>query len=278
MKRNLLVAFLTMSAVFGTTTSHVFAGIERIAVSHTHTERSLAIPERAVEVAPGVFSLGESVDPEHGDVVEGYMIVHPRKGNGKPTGTPGGGGSTASSCYAFMAKDAKWKTVEPWVVNPANTFGMSDAFVLSTLTAGIGTWETAANANILGNGSITTNTLVADEVAMDLQNEVYFSALDSGTIGVTIVWGVFGGPTQGRELREWDQIYNTYYTWGDALVDVSVMDFRNIATHELGHAMGLADLYQSECSNETMFGYGTEGETKKRELNPGDVIGINKLY
>lgn len=32
------------------------------------------------------------------------------------------------------------------------------------------------------------------------------------------------------------------------------------------------------CSKETMYGYASEGETKKRTLNSGDIQGINNLY
>ena len=55
------------------------------------------------------------------------------------------------------------------------------------------------------------------------------------------------------------------------------MDFDNIATHELGHSVGMADLYNT-CTDETMYGYSTAGEIKKRDLNIGDINGINSLY
>ena len=56
------------------------------------------------------------------------------------------------------------------------------------------------------------------------------------------------------------------------------MDFENIVTHEHGHVFGLDDLYTSTCSEETMYGYATEGETKKRTLESGDIMGIQRLY
>lgn len=56
------------------------------------------------------------------------------------------------------------------------------------------------------------------------------------------------------------------------------MDLQNIATHELGHGFGLADLYESNASEETMYGYSTEGEIKKRSLYSGDIAGIHDLY
>ena len=74
-------------------------------------------------------------------------------------------------------------------------------------------------------------------------------------------------------------LFNESFAWGDADVGgQSVMDLQNIATHELGHSAGLADLYETACNQETMYGYGTEGEIIKRDLNPGDITGIQKLY
>lgn len=133
--------------------------------------------------------------------------------------------------------------------------------------------------NIWGDGTETATTLVADTVSTDGQNEVYFADItNSNAIAVTIVWGIFGGPTFNRQLVEWDQIYDdATYDWSMS-GEAGKMDFENIATHELGHSVGMGDLYTSTCSNETMYGYAAYGETKKRDLNTGDIIGVNKLY
>jgi hypothetical protein len=56
------------------------------------------------------------------------------------------------------------------------------------------------------------------------------------------------------------------------------MNFPNILTHELGHALGLEDLYSSSCNEETMYGYASLGENKKASLNIGDIEGVNRLY
>ncbi|MBA7681586.1 hypothetical protein ES703_89926 [subsurface metagenome] len=66
------------------------------------------------------------------------------------------------------------------------------------------------------------------------------------------------------------------FDWG--IADENKMDFENIATHELGHAVGLGDLYDSKCSEQTMYGYASNGETKKRTLESGDIAGIQSLY
>lgn len=235
---------------------------------------TVAIPANAVEVAPGIFSLGEALDVD-GNVVQGFMVFHHRTGH---TGGPGGGDTGGSTCYAFLANGAKWKNVEPWVANPANTEGLNDSFVLNNLGSDIGKWESASSKDILGSGSLTADTLVADTSSTDGINEVYFANVDSaGAIAVTIVWGVFIGPPQSRKLVEWDMVYDDVdFDWSST-GEAGKMDFENIASHEIGHATGMGHP-SDDCTEETMFRFAGTGETKKRSLESGDIAGINGLY
>ncbi|MFN2432064.1 MAG: matrixin family metalloprotease [Gemmatimonadota bacterium] len=50
-----------------------------------------------------------------------------------------------------------------------------------------------------------------------------------------------------------------------------------MVVHELGHAMGMGHPSDS-CTEETMYRFATEGETKKRDLFTGDIAKINDLY
>ena len=252
--------------------------------------RTVRIPRDAEQISENVYRLRPTRDRETDLMVEGYLIVHYRENEGAARRTAFSHRSNNArqkqeSCYGFMASGAKWKTIEPWVVNPANTYGLTDSFVLATLANGIAKWEDAADGfvgnggsiDILGNGVTTSTPLVADEIQTDNLNEVYFAPLEEGTIGVTIVWGVFRGPTFQRRLVEWDQVYNSFYSWGGE-GEADKMDLDNIVTHELGHSVGMADLYSTSCAEETMFGYATEGEIKKRNLNTGDIKGVSTLY
>lgn len=56
------------------------------------------------------------------------------------------------------------------------------------------------------------------------------------------------------------------------------MGFENIATHELGHSLGLNDQYESQCADVTMYGYAGEGEINKRDLEINDITGVYELY
>lgn len=190
------------------------------------------------------------------------------------------GGSTnnnASPCYGYLAKGAKWKIAENYIVNPTGSF-LNQTDVFNAVNAGVNQWETYGGSSIFGNGSLDSSAII-DDVLTDGKNVAAFGAYpDNRVIAVTNVWGYFGGSPQTRELVEWDMLFNTYYPWGDASTNPSLMDVQNIATHELGHSAGMNDLYTASCNLETMYGYSGQGETIKRDLNTGDIKGIQGLY
>jgi len=232
------------------------------------------IPENAVELSHGVFSLGEATDV-NGRVVQGYLFIHDgatnqRKENAKPSWA-GGGKNTGSSstCYSLMAKGARWKTTENYLVD----YGVDS----SLMETSVDTWDSEVSFNIFGNGLVGP-TNGADDVSPDGRNEVMSENLGAtNTIAYTIVWGIFYGSPRNRELVEWDMVFNSAYVFGNADTDPNVMDFQNIATHELGHALGLTHP-ESTCTEETMYAYASYGETKKRTLEAGDLAGLNNLY
>ncbi len=287
MKKNLVIGIfiaLVFSVVLVLAVKPEFVGREN------PSGKVVAIPSHAVEVAPGVFYLGTAID--NGRLVEGYaMFVKPGTVCGNGVCEPGENarkcpedcGEEApeepdtSSCYGFLSKGAKWRTVEDYIVNPANTRGLDATFITDNLAVDIDKWETAAGVNILGN-EISGIVDGADLVSPDDKNEVYFADIDSqGAIAVAIIWGIFGGRPSNRQLVEWDMIFDDVdFDWG--IAEASKMDFENIATHELGHAVGLGDLYNLECSEQTMYGYADYDETKKQTLEAGDIVGVQELY
>jgi len=82
---------------------------------------------------------------------------------------------------------------------------------------------------------------------------------------------------RGKIVVENDIVFNTYYPWATN-GSVAAFDVQNIATHEMGHSLVLNDLYQAAQAEQTMYGYGALGETKKRTLEQGDREGIIYIY
>lgn len=249
-------------------------------------DRELTLPDHAANA--DVISLGTAIDPESGEVVEGYAYFHHREGHdGGPSGggggNPGGGNddggddSTTSSCYAYFDKHTYWNVVEDYMIDPTNTRGLDESYIISTIGQSMSDWEDAADTAVFGT-EIANAVDGADSTSPDGKNEVMFGSIDSpGAIAVTIVWGTFSGPPHNRKLTEWDQVYDQVdYDWSENGED-GAMDFWNIAAHELGHAVGLTHP-DSTCTEETMHATAGFGETKKRSLHIGDITGVNNLY
>lgn len=183
---------------------------------------------------------------------------------------------------ALLGNGVKWKTVENAVVNPNNS-GLSSDFLVDNTLLARETWDAKTNTEVFGN-SVTVD-ITADwdgdtGDSPDNKNEYSFGSYsDPNVIAVTVVWGFFFGPPQLREIIEYDVLYNTAFLFGDS--DVSgntVIDYLNIAVHETGHGAGLNDIYDTLCSEVTMYGISDFGETKKRSLEQPDINGLRKLY
>jgi hypothetical protein len=210
-----------------------------------------------------------------------YAKPNPECGNGvcepgEKNICPGDCGSIIeeSVCYDLIGRGAIWK--EP--VNPDNPDGLSEDFLLAAVSDGAAEWDSYTRADLFGSYS-TDNDSSWDMDAPDGRNELLFGDYpEEGVIAITVTWGYFSGPPKFRRIVEFDILFNTDFIWGDATQNPQVIDFQNILTHEIGHGLGLADLYEPDCSSETMYGYSDYGEVLKRDLNSGDITGIQELY
>lgn len=221
------------------------------------------------------------------DANENKSCADCKGAGGGPGGGPGGGGGPgADECFAHISKDTKWLSAEDYIVDPVNTRGLSDVFIRSNLESDISKWELHAG-NVIGNEDIFGTVDGVDTISPDDKNEFYFADIESpGAIGLTVIWYYGAGRPSNRPIIEWDQVYDDVdFDWSEdctindcTSLGSEKMDLSNIVTHELGHSFGLADLYTDTCLEETMYGYSSNGETKKRSLEAGDIDGITDLY
>lgn len=238
------------------------------------TSRELWLPP-AADNAP-VISLGEAIDPATGETVNGLAFIHYKKGLGKLGNK--NGELTSSTCYTFLGRGAKWRTAENYLFDAANVRRLDPASIRTLLAQGVESWDGEVLANVFGTEATGTVDGV-DTSSPDGKNEVLFGDIaKQGAIAVTIVWGNFYGPSSQRKLVEWDMIFDqTDYDWSAEASGVAgKMDFHNIASHEIGHAAGMG--HSGSCADETMYAYADYAETKKRDLNTGDIAGIKALY
>lgn len=203
--------------------------------------------------------------------LEKIVFIHYRKGHGKPPGTPGGGKPTQPKCYGFLAKGAKWQALPiSCVIDPAL------AVVPGAIPASATSWDDATSANLFSECK-EDESADWDSDAPDGRNELSFGNYpEEGVIAVTVIWGYFSGPPASRKIVEFDILFDLDYEWADA--EQAKMDLQNIATHEFGHGLGLADVYETACTEVTMYGYSDYGEIKKRDLESADITGLRQLY
>ncbi len=205
------------------------------------------------------------------------VFIHYKKGYGKPSWAGSGGKTKETACYDFLVRSKpKWQWTEDYYYSEGA--GLDSDFVGSVLKNSTETWDSQVAFDIFGGGYYDYGH--HEWGVYDGYNAISFGDYpEEGVIAVTAVW------YQGKTIYEYDILFDTDYVWGnadpngDGVVDnSSIMDLQNIATHELGHAAGLGDLYDTVCQNETMYGYSDYGEIKKRTLEDGDIAGIHELY
>jgi hypothetical protein len=111
--------------------------------------------------------------------------------------------------------------------------------------------------------------------ASDNYNVISWRPIDGsgGTLARTTYWY---NPSTNL-LTEFDIVFDEDETWS-ATGELGKFDIQNVGTHEAGHTLVLEDLYDSGDSEQTMYGYCSLGETKKRTLETGDVAGVRYIY
>lgn len=100
--------------------------------------------------------------------------------------------------------------------------------------------------------------------------------LSYGIVAQTSIWTYTADPSS---IAECDLVFNDRYLWNsNPTCPTNRFDVQNVGTHELGHFLCLADLYNSADYSKTMYGYVDYGETYKRSLDPDDQAGIRWIY
>jgi hypothetical protein len=186
-------------------------------------------------------------------------------------------GKEANSPVCYKLMGVQWKALPvSYVVNPGS---YDSNFVTGAISAATKTWDDATSKHLF-NGYIIDSSATWDDSAsqVDYKNEYVFGSYpDTNVIAITNIWYT----RYGKQIVDYDVLFNTYYKWKDCSVPGScpaAMDLQNIATHETGHGLGLSDIYSKSCTAVTMYGYSSYGETIKRTLEPADITGLQKIY
>ena len=172
-------------------------------------------------------------------------------------------GKPAKTTTCYKLAGWKWSGPITYTINP-NYPALIDAISLATTEWGQNTHADLFNDNEQGTYPWGVR---------DYKNSVSYGDYSTdGVIAVTSTW--YSRAT--KTAVESDILFDTDFKWGTE--DPLSMDIQNIATHEIGHTLGLSDLYTSSCSAVTMYGYSWEGDFEKSSLELPDITGLQKLY
>ena len=161
-----------------------------------------------------------------------------------------------------------WYSAINYYVNPKNNYRFSTTTVVNTITASANAWDSQTNYQVFNYKGTTTRTAGRRDGYNVVSWGLYYSR---NVIAVTTIW------YSGSQIVETDCRMNTAFKWS-LKGEAGKMDVQNIMTHEFGHWCGLADLYNDVDYWLTMYGYAGYGETYKRDLGLGDILGLKAVY
>lgn len=178
--------------------------------------------------------------------------------------------------FRLIAGGIKWHQTISYEVNPSGS-NLDPEVVRSVLEISSETWDANTTFELYSIPTINYSGVVG----YNGLNTIAWGSLDPDIIAVTNLWYY----PHNKTIVEFDITFNTYYTWmvNETYPNATyneenrIMDLQNIATHEFGHN-GLDDLRSPKDWKLTMYAYSWYGETDKRTLGYGDVLGIQKLY
>lgn len=180
--------------------------------------------------------------------------------------------SPKDRCYRLV--DKRWFSLPIQFTLDFSSINKTDlSLIEKSVSKAAEIWNSASSRKLFNDVLIIGNNLSYGK--NDGINSISFGKLkNKKEIAKTTFW--YSRKT--KEIIDADIKFNAYYFWGDAKNNSQVMDVQDIAAHELGHVLGLKDIYLRYCQDVTMFGYSNIGEIKKQTLESSDITAIKRLY
>lgn len=274
-----------------TSTSNGWATDTKIDGSGIATHNGLFMatddPESEVSIASAgqdvsITSDGTEVASKSGDMIMGMDML---KSSGSslitgPTITTDGGRTAAYSLLGY-----RWNTKDPqlkWVLkNDAlmTVEGLTSSSVSGAIKNASETWDAASNQNLFADSGLVTLNASVKADSYNKINTINWKPMTTGCNVLAYARTYYKSTKVDNYYSaiESDIVMNSNYGWRTSPTGTKI-DTESILLHEMGHTLGLGDLYgKTEFVNDkrqVMHYYtGT-----KRTLGNGDKTGIWKLY
>jgi hypothetical protein len=196
-----------------------------------------------------------------------------------PAFTSDGGRAEAYTLFGY-----RWNIKDPqlkWVLkNDANMAaeGITTSAVQSAISNAANSWDDATNQNLFADsGLVTLNPNVVAEKYNKINTVSWSPFGNAYCLAYARTYYNFKKVDGYNTALDSDLVFNTDYKWRTDRSTIGV-DVQSVALHEMGHTLGLGDLYTKPefkyDTRQVMHYYTVE----KRTLGNGDKTGIWKLY
>lgn len=177
-------------------------------------------------------------------------------------------GAFAVKVKSYATEGHNWATNQVvYYVNPQNLF-ISDSAAIWGVQTGAAAWhdQSGANIQLVYGGTTQGSTLTLNN-----KNEVFFRNDSNGYVAETYWWYDGSG-----HLVDADIVMHEAYTYFAGSGCSNGVYLEEVATHEFGHALGLAHSSVADATMEpAMPGY---CDTSQLTLEADDIAGIRALY
>ena len=168
--------------------------------------------------------------------------------------------------------------------------GLVDTAARDAIAAAANTWDDAVAQNLFKDTNtviVDSNKAVTDPFAtgsMDGYNVNGWWNLGGNTLGMSRWWynpdSVVGGYKSILETDVWYSKDKTWTTdWNTAVNNGNIIDLQSVAVHELGHSIGMGDLYTLSDARKNDYAQVMNlYDAPQRTLGNGDLAGAEILY
>jgi len=175
-------------------------------------------------------------------------------------------------CFSYVFLGPKWQGTNPEVkycINEEGTPDVTNEF--DAIHRGFSVWSEAPGTAIRTQyvGTTASKSVAPDKANILKWEEGSGFPFDGNVIAVCYYW------YSSSALSDFDIIFNGRdFQWSTS-AESGKMDVGHIATHEIGHALGLG---HTSVTKAVMYAYASKGDTSHRHLATDDSLGITALY